>query len=183
MPGSCVQFSNKQCSQVDLNGQPVETFNRVFWAFQPCIDAFPYLKPIVQVDGTFLYGKYKGTLLMAISQDGDRNVVPLAFAIVEGETSSAWAWFLYLVRHYVVKDRMNICLISDRHRSILAAVDQPQVGWQPPQAHHVFCLRHVAANLHKAHGTNWLKKKFINIGIVSCDVYYLGIVLTILTTD
>ena len=74
-----------------MNGQPVEIFNRVFWAFQPCIDVFPHLKPIVQVDDTFLYGKYKGILLMAISQDVDRNVVPLAFAIVEGETGSAWA--------------------------------------------------------------------------------------------
>ncbi|XP_028753023.1 uncharacterized protein LOC114712639 [Neltuma alba] len=164
MPGSCIYFSNKQCSQVNTNGQLIEMFHRVFWTFKPCIDAFLYLKPIIQVDGTFLYGKYKGTLLMAISQDGDRNVVPLAFAIVEGETRSAWAWFLHLVRQCVVKDRTGICLISDRHRSILAAVAQPQVGWQPPHGHHVFCLRHVASNLHKAHGTNWLKEKFINIG-------------------
>ncbi|XP_028772068.1 uncharacterized protein LOC114729244 [Neltuma alba] len=105
MPGSYVQFSNKQCSQVNANGEPVEMFRRVFWAFKPCIDAFPHLKPIIQVDGTFLYGKYKGTLLMAISQDGDRNVVPLAFAVVEGETRSAWTWFLYHVRHWYAYER------------------------------------------------------------------------------
>ncbi|XP_028764538.1 uncharacterized protein LOC114722628 [Neltuma alba] len=66
MPGSCIHFSNKQCPEVSTNDQPVEMFHRVFWAFKPCIDAFPHLKPIVQVDGTFLYGKYKGTLLIIV---------------------------------------------------------------------------------------------------------------------
>ena len=53
------------------------------------------IKPIIQVDGTFLYGKYKGMLLVATSQDGNRNVVPLAFALVEGETEQSWSWFLF----------------------------------------------------------------------------------------
>ncbi|KAL5161656.1 hypothetical protein HKD37_07G018908 [Glycine soja] len=46
--------------------------------------AFKYCKPIIQVDGTHLYGKYSGTLLMATSQDGNGGVLPLAFAVVEG---------------------------------------------------------------------------------------------------
>jgi len=37
--------------------------DRVFWAFKPCIDDFNYCKPIVQVDDTFLTGKYHDTLL------------------------------------------------------------------------------------------------------------------------
>jgi len=36
-------------------------FKRVFWSFGPCINGFAYCKPIVQVDGTWLYGKYIGT--------------------------------------------------------------------------------------------------------------------------
>ena len=42
-------------------------------------------KPTVQIDGTWLYGRYKRTLLVAIGQDGANNIFPLAFAIVEGE--------------------------------------------------------------------------------------------------
>ncbi|KAL2322242.1 hypothetical protein Fmac_026621 [Flemingia macrophylla] len=34
-------------------------FQRLFWTFKPCIDGFPHCKPIVQVDGTFLYDKYR----------------------------------------------------------------------------------------------------------------------------
>jgi hypothetical protein len=34
-------------------------------------------------DGTFLIGKYQGTLLIAISVDASNKLVPLAFALVE----------------------------------------------------------------------------------------------------
>ncbi|XP_058726291.1 uncharacterized protein LOC131597621 [Vicia villosa] len=44
-------------------------FHRVFWAFQPCIRGFAYCKPILQIDGTWLYGKYKRTMLMVLEQD------------------------------------------------------------------------------------------------------------------
>nr|XP_025685572.1 uncharacterized protein LOC112786407 [Arachis hypogaea] len=53
-------------------------------SYYPCIRAFRYCKPVVQVDGTHLYGKYKGCLLVAVSQDENNNIMPIAFAIVEG---------------------------------------------------------------------------------------------------
>ncbi|XP_058733636.1 uncharacterized protein LOC131605277 [Vicia villosa] len=59
-------------------------FHRLFWAFQPSIRGFAYCKPIVQVDGTWLYGKYRGTLLMTVAQDGNGNIFPIAYALVEG---------------------------------------------------------------------------------------------------
>ncbi|XP_025638653.1 uncharacterized protein [Arachis hypogaea] len=46
------------------------------------------------VDGTHLYGKYKRALLVTISQDGNGNIVPFAFAVVKGETSDASHFFL-----------------------------------------------------------------------------------------
>ncbi|XP_073223452.1 uncharacterized protein [Cicer arietinum] len=61
----------------------IRIFHRLFWAFVPCISVFKFYKPIVQVDGTWLYGKYKGTLLVAVAQDGNDNVIPIAYAIVE----------------------------------------------------------------------------------------------------
>ncbi|KAF1890376.1 hypothetical protein Lal_00013630 [Lupinus albus] len=63
--------------------------DRVFWAFKPCIEGFAYCKPILQVNMTFLTGKYSGTLLIASSQDGNRHIFPVVFAIVEGETKEA----------------------------------------------------------------------------------------------
>ena len=43
------------------------------------------VNPIIQVDDTFLYGKYGGTLLIATLKNGKCNVIPLAFALVKGE--------------------------------------------------------------------------------------------------
>jgi len=87
MPGTIVKFLNKEYMQ--HVGDNVEMFHRVFWAYKPCIDAFDHLKPLIQIDGTFLYEKYKRTLLIAMSQDGDRHVIPLTFVIVEGKMTEA----------------------------------------------------------------------------------------------
>ncbi|CAK8541119.1 unnamed protein product [Lathyrus sativus] len=59
-------------------------FHRLFWVFQPRIRGFAYCKPILQINGTWLYDKYKGTLLMAVAQDDNNNIFHVAFALVEG---------------------------------------------------------------------------------------------------
>ncbi|KAF7814527.1 uncharacterized protein G2W53_028496 [Senna tora] len=119
MPGTVVSLQT-----VDMPGDDsVVQFKRLFWAFKPCIDAWWQLKPMLQVDETFLYGKFKHSLLIAMGQDGNRNIVPVTFALVEGETESAWSWFLWRLREHVAKDR------------------EPLLG------HNVFCIRHVASNL------------------------------------
>ncbi|RYR13246.1 hypothetical protein Ahy_B04g070342 isoform G [Arachis hypogaea] len=92
----------------------------------------------IRVDGTHLYGKYKGCLLVAVSQDGNNNIVPIAFAIVEGETSDAWHFFLSNLRQHVVT-RDSVGLISDRHESINAAVERSNGAWSPPRAFHMLC--------------------------------------------
>ena len=55
--------------------------------YQPGIIGFSFCKPIIQTDGTWLYGKYKGTLLMVVAQDGNINIFSIVFALVEGETA------------------------------------------------------------------------------------------------
>ncbi|KAF7835245.1 putative transcription factor interactor and regulator CCHC(Zn) family [Senna tora] len=96
---------------------------RVFWAYPQSIQGFEQVKPIVQVDGTFLYGKYKGALLMATSQDGNRKCFPLAFTLVEGETGEAWHFFLCHLRAHVVRTRRAyLCLPLDHRSSLLSYV-------------------------------------------------------------
>ncbi|XP_061350070.1 uncharacterized protein LOC133295278 [Gastrolobium bilobum] len=99
-----------------------KVFLRIFWTFRQCCEAFEFAKPVIQIDGTHLYGKYKGKLLVATSQDGNDECLPNAFAIVEGETLEAWDYFLVNIRAHVT-EMSNICLISDRHRSIISAVE------------------------------------------------------------
>ncbi|XP_016755178.1 uncharacterized protein [Gossypium hirsutum] len=49
-------------------------FRRLFWTFDPCVRAFSHCKPVVQVDGTWLYGKYTQILLIAVAQKGNGNI-------------------------------------------------------------------------------------------------------------
>ena len=132
-------------------------FMRVFWAFGASVEGFKHCRPIIQIDGTFLYGKYMGKLLIATSIDGNGHVFPLAFAIVEEESQDSWSWFLIALRHHVTQ-REGICLISDRHAGINAAVRNPSVGWSPPHAQHRYCLRHVVSNFNDKFKNKVLKE-------------------------
>ncbi|XP_057720335.1 uncharacterized protein LOC130934823 [Arachis stenosperma] len=94
MPGSVVQIETRPLYNGNEEAQGVKILHRVFWSFNPYIRAFRHCKPLVQIDGTHLYRKYKGTPLVAVAQDGNQNIVPIAFALVEGETADAWHFFL-----------------------------------------------------------------------------------------
>ncbi|XP_052109286.1 uncharacterized protein LOC127744095 [Arachis duranensis] len=76
-------------------------FDKVFWTFPSCVEAFKHCKPFVYVDDTHLYGRYGGVLLIAISQDGNSNILPIAFTIVESESTESWSFFLTNLRRHV----------------------------------------------------------------------------------
>ncbi|RYR11953.1 hypothetical protein Ahy_B04g069459 [Arachis hypogaea] len=162
-PSAVVHFETMPAYQGDDLVGDIRVLHRVFWSYYPCIRAFRHCKPIVQVDGTHLYGKYKGCLLVAVSQDGNNNIVQIAFAIVEGETSDAWHFFLSNLRQHVVT-RDGVGLISDRHESINAAVERSNGAWSPPRAFHMFCIRHIKSNFLRKFKAPYLQKLVVNIG-------------------
>ncbi|PPD95067.1 hypothetical protein GOBAR_DD07907 [Gossypium barbadense] len=95
-------------------------FHRMFWMFDPRVRVFPHYKPFVQVYGTWLYGKYTQILLLAVSQGDNKNVLPIAFAIVDKESIKSWELFLTnLLREAMVSNlqmarKMNVEVYS-RH--------------------------------------------------------------------
>ncbi|XP_021595104.1 uncharacterized protein LOC110601981 [Manihot esculenta] len=98
-------------------------FDRMFWAYRQSIEGFKHCRPIIFVDGTFLYGKYSGCILCATGLDGNNQIFPLAFAIVEKEDSDNWGWFMSCLRVYVT-EREDLCVISDRHIGIEKSMEQ-----------------------------------------------------------
>ncbi|XP_010660151.1 uncharacterized protein LOC104881478 [Vitis vinifera] len=122
-----------------------EIFQRVFWTFQPSIEGFKHCRPVLSIDGTHLYGKYKGTLMIAMGCDGNNQLFPLAFALTEGENIDSWGWFLACIRTRVT-NRRKLCVISDRHPGIMAAMSDVHLGWSEPYAYHRVCMRHLASN-------------------------------------
>ncbi|XP_015950789.1 uncharacterized protein LOC107475640 [Arachis duranensis] len=119
-------------------------FHRLFWTFPPCVEAFRHCKLLVSIDDTHLYGKYGGTLLLAIAQDGNSNILPIAFALVEGENAKSWSFFLSNLRTHVTPQE-GILVISYRHNGIQAALENPENGWLLPRAYRAYCIPHVAA--------------------------------------
>ncbi|XP_027071759.1 uncharacterized protein [Coffea arabica] len=103
-------------------------------------------RPVICVDGTHLRGEYKGKLLVAVTQDPNNKILPIAYAIVDEETISSWSWFMEQLRYNVALDRHPICVIFDRHNGIIYTMTHVDY-WEEPLAYHRFCLRHVSSNL------------------------------------
>ena len=165
VPGSV--FIMEHVDAVDEVGNLIpgkKVFKRLFWTFGQCAHCFRSCKPFIQIDATFLYGKYKEKLMIAVTQDSNRKIVTLAFAIVEEETTDAWGFFLRNLRQYVAKDMQNVGLISDRHASILAAVENPDNGWAPPMGYHMYCLRHLSVNIYSETRSTVLRDMVYNLG-------------------
>ncbi|XP_020980134.1 uncharacterized protein LOC107641069 [Arachis ipaensis] len=163
MSGSTVQIETRPLCNGSEEADGVRILQRVFWSFNSCYKAFRHCKPLVQVDGTHLYGKYKGAFLVAVAQDGNQNIVPIAFAIVEGLTADTWYFFLSNLRRHVVR-KVGVGIISDRHESIRAAINRNNGDWKPPRAWWMFCIRHISCNFLRAFKDPYLQKLVVNIG-------------------
>ena len=110
---------------------------------------------------------YKGTILTAVAANGNRQLLPLTIAFVEKESGDSWYWFLQRVKQMSVKDVENVCLIHDRHKGILQAIDDIQNGsterrrsalW--PDLKSRWCMRHMGANFHSQFKNKTLMKLF-----------------------
>jgi hypothetical protein len=119
-------------------------------AFQ-CVAGFSHCRPIISVDDTFLTGKYKCTLMVAVGMTAENQLLPFAFALVEGENNESWKWFLNLVRKQVHIPDIQVCMISDHHRGFLNGAKDHLEGYPP--LIHKWCSRYFAANIWKKQRT------------------------------
>ncbi|XP_016199126.1 uncharacterized protein LOC107640084 [Arachis ipaensis] len=171
LPRSRVQIKMLSVYRESEEVQGVRVLHCIFWSFYPCIVAFRHCKPLVQVNGMHLYGKYKGALLVAVAQDGNQNIVPIAFAIVKGETADAWEFFLTNLQRYVVTID-GVGIISDRHTSIDAAIARSNGAWSPPRAWHMYCIRHIGSNFLRRFKAPYLHKLVVNTGYSRTEQEY-----------
>ncbi|XP_020996310.2 uncharacterized protein LOC110280108 [Arachis duranensis] len=171
MPGSIAVL---RTSPVQVGGQLDESqayFHRLFWTFLPCIETFRHCKPLVSIDGTHLYGKFGGTLLVAIAQDGNSNILPVAFALVEGENAESWSFFLSHIRHHVTP-QPGLLVISDRYNGIKVTLEAPDGGWLPPAAYRAFYIWHIAANFALTFKGKDARRLIINAAYAKTEVEF-----------
>ncbi|XP_022880717.1 uncharacterized protein LOC111397985 [Olea europaea var. sylvestris] len=117
-------------------------FRYFFVAFGASIRGYmQYLRPVICVDGSHLKGPYKGTLLVATAQDGNKQIYPLAWGIVDAETNKSWKWFLSNLKD-LIGDSEELVFVSDRKKSIQKAISQLF-----PSSRHGCCIWHMEKNL------------------------------------
>ncbi|XP_056853655.1 uncharacterized protein LOC130503002, partial [Raphanus sativus] len=126
-------------TELDIEGNT--RFLYGFLSFGASIQGFRKLRHVLIIDGTHLSGKYKGVLLTASGQDGNFQVFPLAFAVVDGETEDAWTWFLTKLER-IIADSTNLTIISDRAAAIIKAKRTVF-----PMSHHGACIVHLMRNV------------------------------------
>ncbi|XP_057811287.1 uncharacterized protein LOC131025510 [Salvia miltiorrhiza] len=102
-------------------------------------------RPIIGLDGCFLKTHLGGQLLCAIGKDGNNQMYPIAWAVVEVENEACWRWFLgILLEELGIHDGNGFTLISDQQKGLTNAVKE-----LAPLAEHRNCARHVYMNWKK----------------------------------
>jgi len=120
-----VMASTNPGSVMEIDAVPHQTeigksvFVRAFWCLKAMIDGWQHARPVISIDGTFLKGKYNGKLLVAVGVDANNHQYPICFALVDEETTENWSWVLRLLRRLVCRERLGVCIISDRAPGIL----------------------------------------------------------------
>ncbi|TYK25813.1 protein FAR1-RELATED SEQUENCE 3-like [Cucumis melo var. makuwa] len=77
--GSVVEY------KVDVDGR----FLYFFMALSTSISGWQHCRSVISIDGTSLKNKYGGTLLFASTSDGNDQIFPLAFCVVDSENDSS----------------------------------------------------------------------------------------------
>ncbi|XP_074373906.1 uncharacterized protein LOC141714276 [Apium graveolens] len=119
---------------------------RIFWCLKAMMDGWQHARLVILIDGTFLKGRYRGKLLIAMGVDSNNHPFPLCYGLVDEETYEKWSWFLQRIRRHVCRQKAGVCIISDRAASIISAIRDPQNGFTEPLGIHRFCLLHVRSN-------------------------------------
>ncbi|XP_048532810.1 uncharacterized protein LOC125511465 [Triticum urartu] len=144
---------------VGLNPEYMD--QNIFQSFYVCFNAmkkgFKACRRVIGLDGCFFKGACQGELLCAIGRDANNQMYPVAWAVVEKETSESWEWFVgLLIKDLDINDQgEGWVFISDQQKGLINAMRN-----YVPKAQHGMCVRHIYANWKKKFREHALQKKF-----------------------
>lgn len=114
--------------KVDDIENPPPKFQRLYICLQPCKEGFMAgCRPILGVDGCHLKGPYPGILLSAVGKDGNNNIFPVAWALVEVENSETWCWFLELLVQDLGSVANAVTFMLEREEPVTYMSDRQKV--------------------------------------------------------
>ncbi|XP_061370246.1 uncharacterized protein LOC133312964 [Gastrolobium bilobum] len=133
-------------------------FQRMYISLDACKKGFIYAcRPIVCVDGCFLKSHFGGQLLCAVGKDGNENMYPIAFAVVEAETRDSWQWFMQLLLNDIgTFEEKGWVIMSDRQKGLNDVL-------KAYNCEHRFCVRHLYSNFKLQYKGKSLKDELWNV--------------------
>jgi len=100
--------------------------------------------------------------LTAVGIDGNDNIYPIAFAIVEGELKETWKWFLTLLDEDlgISQNPFAWTFISDKQKGLIPAFDEKTCSCRRWDLTGIPCNHAIAAI--------WIKKDEPEIYVHEC---------------
>ncbi|KAL2904518.1 Trafficking kinesin-binding protein 1 [Bienertia sinuspersici] len=80
-------------------------------------------RKVLCIDACFLKTFLGGQLLAAVGRDGNDQMYPVAWAVVEGENNDSWEWFMKQVKEcLLLNDGTGLAIISDEHQVLFFVI-------------------------------------------------------------
>ncbi|CAN1144827.1 hypothetical protein LINPERHAP2_LOCUS14329 [Linum perenne] len=111
------------------------------------------------LDGCFIKGEVEGVILAAVGKDGNNQVYPIAWAVVETENRDSWTWFIQaLIDDLGITNGRGWSVISDQQKGLVASLKTLM-----PNVEHRKCARRVYANWKLKHTSDEARECFWNV--------------------
>ncbi|XP_074342088.1 uncharacterized protein LOC141679500 [Apium graveolens] len=138
-------------SRIAIDYTTTEVGDKIFKRLYVCFSGIKrarkeHCRHVIGLDGCFLKGRCKGELLSAIGRDANNQIFPICWAVVEGENTNSWTWFVEHMMMDIGPDGVfstgkGWTIISDQQKGLLQAINRLL-----PDAEHRNCARHIYAN-------------------------------------
>ena len=74
-------------------------------------------RKVLGLDECFLKGAIKGEVLVAVGRDGNNQMFPVSWGVVDGERKATWMWFIGLLQHDLrLEDGKGWTVITDQQK-------------------------------------------------------------------